>query len=96
MPARLIRDGELGQVMSNHVGLHLDLIEGLSIVYTDNAANHFRDDDHVAEMGADRLGLFAGTLSSLLGFAELLDQCHALAVESTLESVIYLLNVDKC
>ena len=58
---RLVRDGEFGQIMTNHFGLDFYLIEGFSIVNSDNASNHFWNDNHVTQMGLDNLRLFTGS-----------------------------------
>ena len=56
----------------------------LSVVDTNDRANHLGDDDHVTEVGLDDRGLFVrGRL--LLRLAELLDQAHGLALETALE-----------
>ena len=55
---RLVRDGELCEVVANHLRLDLNLVEGLAIVDTDDATNHLRHNDHVAEVGPDGLWLF--------------------------------------
>lgn len=70
---RLVGDGELSQVEADHLGLDLHLSEGLAVVDADNGANHFGNDDHVAQVGVDdgRLLLNGGLL---LGLAQLLDQ----------------------
>ncbi len=38
--AWLVRDGELGQVVADHLGLDLNLVEGLTVVHADDGANH--------------------------------------------------------
>jgi len=81
----LVRDGEFSQVVTNHLGLDLDLVELLSGVDTDDAANHLWDDNHVTEMGLDEVWLLIW-LGLLLSLAELLDQAHWLALETTVES----------
>lgn len=53
------RDGELSQVVANHVGLDLNLVEGLAVVHAHHGANHLGDDDHVAQVSAD-LGRWVG------------------------------------
>lgn len=70
--------------MADHLGLDFDLVELLSGVDTDNAADHLRDNDHVTEVGLDEVGLLVG-LGLLLGLTELLDQAHGLALEATVE-----------
>ena len=70
--------------MTDHFGLHFDLVELLARVDTDDATNHLGNNDHVAEMGLDEVGLLVG-LGLLLGLSELLDQAHGLALETTVE-----------
>lgn len=54
---RLVTDGELSKIMANHLGLDLNLIEGLAIVDSNNAPNHFRYNDHVAKVSSNWLRL---------------------------------------
>ena len=70
--------------MANHLRLDFDLVELLSGVDTDDAADHLRDNDHVTEVGLDEVGLLV-RLGLLLGLAELLDQAHGLALEAAVE-----------
>ena len=57
----------------------------LAIVDADNAANHFWDDDHVAEMGFYYGGLLIwGSL--FLCFSEFLDETHWATLEAALEA----------
>lgn len=70
--------------MANHFRLDFDLVELLSRVDTDDAADHLGDDDHVTEMCLDEIGLLVG-FGLLLRLAELLDQAHGLALETTVE-----------
>lgn len=84
---RLVRDRELSQVVANHVGFHLDLVERLAVVDPDDRANHLRDNDGVAEVGADRVGLLVVGGGDALGGAELLDEGERLALEAALEAV---------
>ena len=83
----LVRDRELAQVVANHVGLDLDLVERLAVVDADDAADHLRDDDGVAEVGADGVGLLVVGGGGTLGGAELLDEGERLALEAALEAV---------
>jgi hypothetical protein len=70
--------------VADHLGLDLDLVELLSRVDADDAANHLGDNDHVAEVGLDLVGLLVG-LGLLLRLAELLDETHGLALETAVE-----------
>lgn len=81
----ILRDREFSQVVSNHLGLNLNLVELLSRVDTDNATNHLRNDNHVSQMSLDKIRLLIW-LGLLLGLAELLDETHWLALQSTVET----------
>ena len=81
----LVGDGELSEVVSDHLGLDLDLVEGLSVVDTNDGSDHLGDDDHVTEVSLDNSGLLHGG-GILLGLTELLDQTHGLALKTTLET----------
>lgn len=80
----ILCDGEFTKVVANHLGLDLNLVELLSGVNTDDAADHLGDNDHVTQVGLDEVGLLVG-LGLLLGLAELLDQAHGLALKTTVE-----------
>lgn len=81
----VLRDGELSQVVANHLRLDLNLVELLAGVDTDDRADHLGDNDHVTEVGLDEVGLLVG-LGLLLGLAKLLDQTHGLALETAVEA----------
>lgn len=70
--------------MADHLGLNFDLVELLSRVNTNDAANHLGNNDHITEVSLDEIRLLVG-LSLLLGLAELLDKAHGLALETTVE-----------
>ena len=56
----------------------------LSIVDTNNAANHFGDDDHITKVGFDDSGFFIrGSL--FLCLAQFLNETHGAALETALE-----------
>ena len=57
----------------------------LAIVDSDNGTNHFRNNDHVPEVGLDHCGLFVGR-GLLLGLSQLLDQTQGLALEAAVET----------
>jgi hypothetical protein len=59
--------------------------EDLSVVDTNDGTDHLGNDDHVAKVGLDDLGLLTGGGGSL-GLAKLLHQTERLALESTLET----------
>ena len=71
--------------MSDHLRLDFDLVELLSGVDTDNAANHLWDNDHVTQVCLDQIGLLVG-LGLLLRLAELLDETHGLALQTAVET----------
>ena len=62
----LVGDGELAQVVADHLRLDLHSIEDLAVVHTDDAADHLGDDDHVTEVGLDDGGLLVGEALLLL------------------------------
>lgn len=71
--------------MANHLRLDLNLVELLAGVDTDDGADHLGDNDHVTEVGLDKVGLLVG-LGLLLGLAELLDETHGLALQTAVEA----------
>jgi hypothetical protein len=70
--------------VANHFRLDLDLVELLSRVNADDAADHLGDNDHVTEVSLDKVRLLVG-LGLLLGLSELLDETHGLALQATVE-----------
>ena len=54
---RLVWDGELSQVVTNHLRLDLDLVKRLSVVHSNDASNHLWDNDHVPQVGSHWLWL---------------------------------------
>lgn len=81
----VLRDGEFGKVVANHLGLDLDLVELLSRVNTNDGTDHLGDDNHVTEVSLDEVRLLVG-LGLLLGLTELLDEAHGLALKTAVES----------
>lgn len=65
-----VGDGELAEVLADHVELDFDVGEGLAVVDSNNIADHFRHDDGVAEVSLDGSGLLSG-LDVLLGLSAL-------------------------
>lgn len=82
---RFVGDRELAKVVTDHFRLHLDLIEDLAIVYSNHTSNHFRHHNHVPQMSLHGRG-FLSSWRLLLRLAQLLDQAHWLALQSTLET----------
>mmetsp|Transcript_1267 Transcript_1267/g.1919 ORF Transcript_1267/g.1919 Transcript_1267/m.1919 type:complete len:173 (-) Transcript_1267:26-544(-) len=71
----LVGDGELAEVVTDHTGLDLNSDVVLSTVDTADAANHLRDDGHVAHVRLDGGWLFKDTIDfdgGGLGLAQLL------------------------
>ena len=84
MSRGLVSDGELAEVVSDHLRLDLDLVEAVSVVNTHNGPNHLRHDNHVSQVSSDGLWLLSGG-RLLLGLVELLDEGVSLALETALE-----------
>jgi len=70
--------------VTNHLRLDFDGVEFLSGVDSNDATNHFWNDNHVTEMGLDGVWLLVW-LGVLLSLTELLDQTHRHALETTVE-----------
>ena len=51
MSDRAVSDGELTQVVTNHIGLDVHNVEHLSVVHSDGGANHLRNNKHISEVG---------------------------------------------
>ena len=85
MSYRLISNGELAQIMANHFRLDFDLVEGFSVVDSNDGPDHLGHNNHVAEMGLDQGWLLVGS-SCLFGFTQFLDETHWLALKTALET----------
>jgi len=70
--------------VADHFRLDFDLVELLSRVDANDATNHLGNNNHVTEVGLDKVGLLVG-LGLLLGLSELLDETHRLALKTTVE-----------
>ena len=68
--------------MSDHLWLDLHLGEHLAIVNSNNGSSHLGDNNHVSQVGLDNIGLLVDWAFLLL-LAELLDQSHGLALQSS-------------
>lgn len=80
-----VSDGELTQVVTNHLWLNLNLVEGLTVVNTNDRTNHLWNDNHVSQVGLDNSWLLIW-LSGELSSTQLLDQTVWLLVQTSLES----------
>jgi len=79
---RLVRDGELSQIMADHLWLDFNLSEHLAIIYSNNGASHLWDHHHVPKMSLDNIWLLVNW-GFLLLLAEFLDEGHGLALQSS-------------
>lgn len=70
---RLVGDGKLTEVVSDHLGLDLNLVEGLAVVDANNGSDHFWDNDHVAEVRLDNRGLVLAS-GGKLGLSQTLEE----------------------
>lgn len=82
----LVGDGELAQVVSDHLRLDFNLVEGLAVVDTNVGTNHLGDDDHVTQVGLDDLGLLLNRGAGLQGLADALDQRSGAGLQATGEA----------
>ena len=81
----LVGHGVLGEVLANHLGLHLNGGPVLAGVDLADGADHLGHDDRVTQVGLHGLGLL--TVRGVLdGSLELLDEPVVLGVHTVLES----------
>lgn len=80
-----VSDGELTQVVANHLWLDLNGVENLTVVDTNQRANHLWNDNHVSQVGLDNSWLLV-SWGSQLGSSQLSDQTHWLGAQSSGES----------
>lgn len=62
--------------------MQTNLVEGFAVVDTDNRADHFRDNDHVAKVSLDDLWLLIWR-GLLLRAAQLLHERHRLTLQAS-------------
>ena len=62
----LVADRELSKVVADHLGLDLNLDEGLAVVDTNLGTDHLGQDEHVAQVSVDGVGLLTGGDVALL------------------------------
>lgn len=62
-----VSDGELTQVVAQHFRSDFNLVEGLTVVDTDDGTDHFWDDDHVSQVGLDNSWLLVFWTGQLSG-----------------------------
>ena len=92
-----VANGKLAEVVAGHLGLDFDGREHLAlerrgcvraylaVVDANHGADHLRHHNHVTHVRADDGGLLV-RLSLLLGLAQLLDEGHRLALQTTREA----------
>lgn len=80
-----VSDGELTQVVANHLWLDLNGVENLTVVDTNQRANHLRNNNHVSQVGLDNSWLLVGW-GSQLGSSQLGNQTHWLGAQTSGES----------
>lgn len=85
MSNRGVGDGELTQVVANHLWLDLNGVENLTVVDTNQGANHLWDDDHVSQVSLDNSRLLVGWRGQL-GGSQLGNQAHWLGTQASGES----------
>ena len=60
VPAGLVGQGELAEISADHVELDFNVVKGLAVVDCHIVADHFWEDDGIAEVGLDWDGLLSG------------------------------------
>jgi hypothetical protein len=70
--------------VTGHLRLDFHGGERLSVVDTTDGSDHFRDNDHVSQVGLDGGRLLVGC-GILLGLSQLLEKTEVLSLESSLE-----------
>jgi len=73
---RLVSDGELAQIVTNHIRLDFHLREVETVIHAHHGANHFWYDNHVAVVSLDRLRLLGVFGGSVLFFAQFPYEAH--------------------
>lgn len=81
----LVRQREFAEVVPNHVGLDLNVAERLTVVDADNAADHFRHDNHVPQVRVDGSRLLVRS-GRLLGLPKPLNQRKRLSLQAALQT----------
>ncbi|EEQ38890.1 hypothetical protein CLUG_03016 [Clavispora lusitaniae ATCC 42720] len=82
---RSVSDGELTQVVANHLWLDLNGVENLTVVDTNQRTNHFWNNNHVSQVGLDNSRLLV-SWSSQLSSSQLGNQTHWLGAQTSGES----------
>jgi hypothetical protein len=93
--AGFIGEGELSEVAADHIELDFDVVEGLSVVDGDVVADHFGEDDGVAEVGLDGGGFFA-ELGVLLALLALGVEADVSVLDLCMGEELLRLNLRRC
>lgn len=80
-----VGDGKFTKVVTNHLRLDVDMIENLAVVDRNLGVNHFRDDEHIAQVGLNDRGLIKRATLRLC-LAKLLDERHGLSLQASLHA----------
>lgn len=80
-----VGDGELTQVVANHLWLDLNGVENLTVVDTNQRTDHLWNDNHVSQVGLDNSWLLVGW-GGQLGGSQLGNQTHWLGTQTSGES----------
>lgn len=80
-----VGDGELTQVVANHLWLNLNGVENLTVVDTNQGADHLWNNNHVSQVGLDDSWLLV-SWGSQLGGSQLGDETHWLGTQASGES----------
>merc|ERR1719247_3145652 len=81
----LVGQGELAQVVADHLTLDLNGVEVLTVVDTDDGSNHLGEDEGITQVRLDGLGLLTD-LGLLLGGTELLHQSLGLLLDTAVHA----------
>lgn len=80
-----VGNGEFTQVVTDHFSADLDLVVGTARMDSDDASDHFGEDDHVSQVGLNASWLFQ-FLGVLLGGDKTLEKSTVFSLETTVQS----------
>lgn len=79
-----VGNGELAEVVTDHLSLDFNVGEGLSVVNSNDGTDHLGDDDDVTEVSLDGLGALSEVrVNSNLGITQLAHEVGLSLLEST-------------
>lgn len=90
--AGLVGQRELSEISADHVELDFNVVKALAVVDSNVVANHFWEDDGIAEMSLDGDGLFSG-LSVLLALLALGIEADVFVLDLCMEHELLLENL---